>query len=119
MPDLQDLARQLRGAPRIVGKMPDGRPIVDNGDGTYSTERSITEEIGGRVYNMPTMYGGVELPPEQAIERAVKAGMVDTETGEPLPVFASIEEAVRAAKARSLERGRLMSEVLSNAWAPK
>tara|TARA_R110002051_G_scaffold4429_1_gene23566 strand:- start:1057 stop:2010 length:954 start_codon:yes stop_codon:yes gene_type:complete len=81
------------------------RPRISNPDGSFSTERSITvtdERINdGQPTNIPSMFGGVEREEEEAIQRIVEAGGIDPETGRALPSFPSIDEAVKAAMARS------------------
>jgi hypothetical protein len=83
----------------------EGRPIFRNKDGSFSTERTVTVEINGRWINVPTIFGGRELPAEQAIERLRQLGFVDPETGNALPTFSSKSEAIEAAKARSKSLG--------------
>lgn len=86
------------------------RPPVQNRDGSVSTERSITVTDprlnDGRPTNIPSMFGGREVSQDEAIERIVRAGGKDPETGRSLPAFDSIEEAVAAAKARSERLGQ-------------
>lgn len=93
----------------ISGKTKQGRPIVKNPDGSISTERTITVTDprinGGKPTNIPSMYGGKEVSEQEAIARVATAGGKDPETGEVLPGFNSIEEAVAAAQARSKELG--------------
>jgi len=89
---------------------PSGRRLVDNPDGTVSSERTVTvtsDEINrGRPTNIPTMFGGVELGVEDAIRRIIAAGGRDPETGRQLEAFNSIEEAVKAAQERSDNIGK-------------
>lgn len=77
-----------------------GKPMLKNPDGSVSTEESITVEVDGRYYNIPTIYNGVRLPP-QAAELLFKAGQ-----NKPLGEYQTLEEAVAAAKARSNSLGR-------------
>lgn len=73
------------------------RPRIENSDGSFSTERTITVGFDQRFYNIPTIWDGKQLTPEAAIDRAKKA----LDKGEVFPNFASSQEAERAAVARS------------------
>lgn len=88
-----------------VGATPEGRPIIQNPDGSFSTERSITvtdQRInGGRPTNIPSIFGGREVTQEQAISIIVNNNGSDPETGRRLPGFDTIEQAESAARQRS------------------
>lgn len=71
------------------------RPRINNADGSFSTERTIGIEADGRHYNIPTIVGGKQLSPDQAIAEW-RAGR-NRETGN----FGSRQEADAAAGARS------------------
>ena len=81
-----------------VGIAPTGRPMLDNGDGSVSTELSITVTDprlnNGQPTNIPTIWGGRRLSDEQAINSARASGQTFT-------AFPSIEAAERAAEYRS------------------
>jgi hypothetical protein len=98
----------------VTGKTTEGRPVVKNPDGSVSTERTITVTDsrlnGGRATNIPSMFGGKEVSEDEAIERIVKAGGKDPETGRSLPGYASIEEAVTAAEERSSGLGQELED---------
>jgi hypothetical protein len=51
-----------------------GRGGVDNPDGTRSSLFQTSVEIDGKTYNIPTVWDGKILPPEQAIARAQEYG---------------------------------------------
>jgi len=73
------------------------RPIVQNPDGSSSSELSITIDADGRWFNIPSMVNGKQVSQEEAIESArswAKKGWIH-------PNFATQEEAVAAAGARS------------------
>ena len=76
------------------------RPRVQNQDGSFSTEKSITVGFGNQFVNIPTIINGKEVSEEAAIRHALK-------TKENLGVFNSQEEAVQAAEARTKEIGRV------------
>lgn len=80
------------------------RPIVENPDGSFSTERSITVTTdglnGGKPTNIPTIWDGKELPHKEAINRAIQSGNT-------YAAFNSIDEAVDAAKKRSSTIGQI------------
>ena len=84
-----------------VGVTPEGRPMMGNPDGSYSTERSITVDIDGQFYNIPSMYGGKEVSPEEAKRMAIENGLSDVETGREFTPYGTVDEAVAAAQARS------------------
>lgn len=81
-----------------VGIAPTGRPMLDNGDGSVSTEQSITitdpRLNTGQPTNIPTIWGGRRLSDEQAINSARASGQTFT-------AFPSIAAAERAAEYRS------------------
>jgi hypothetical protein len=60
---------------------------VDNPDGSRSTLYQLSTNIGGRVYNLPTVYDGQIVPPDQAIQRAITSGL------DKFPSYGSEEEA--------------------------
>jgi hypothetical protein len=76
------------------------KPAIDNGDGTFSTERTIGIEADGRHLNIPTIVRGRRVSDDEAIAA--------WERGENPEVgsFASREEADAAAPARSDAIGR-------------
>ena len=90
----------------VIGKTDEGRPIIQNPDGTISTERTMTEKINGKWMNIPSMFGGKEVSVDKAIEIIEKNNGRDPETGRKLPTYESLEEAEAAAKARSKELGK-------------
>lgn len=92
-------ARQMAGG--MVGKIDTSRPIIKNPDGSFSIERTITIESGGKHYLIPTIVRGRQLSEDAAIE-AWKNG-----TNQAVGVFNSNEEAEAAAVARSREIGDL------------
>lgn len=75
-----------------------GKEIIDNGDGTVSTEKSITVEDmnlnGGKPTNIPTIWNGTQMTDEASIDMAI-------ESTEKYPSFESIPAAEKAAIARS------------------
>jgi hypothetical protein len=44
------------------------RPILENDDGSFSTEETITIDAGGRFVNIPTIIGGRRVSEDQAVE---------------------------------------------------
>lgn len=63
--DLDKLARDI-DANRVVD--PTKKPIIENADGTFSTERTTTWTIGDKYVVMPTIVDGKEYTPEQALQ---------------------------------------------------
>lgn len=87
----------------IIGKTDEGRPIVRNSDGSVSTERTITEQIDGKWMNIPSMFGGKEVSPDEAVDIIRRNKGVDPETGRKLPTYNTVDEAVKEAERRSRE----------------
>lgn len=91
----------MQGAPsRQLAPWERQKPRIENPDGSFSTERTITIESEGRHFNIPTIVGGRERTQDEAI-RLWRSG-ANPETGS----FGSRAEAERAAQARSDEIGR-------------
>jgi hypothetical protein len=80
-----------------------GKPIVQNADGSFSTERTITVEADGRHYLIPTIVDGKARPPDEAVELWKKG------TNKAVGDFATAAEAETAAKARSAAIGQARS----------
>jgi hypothetical protein len=78
----QERALYQRHLGNVVG--PGG---VTNGDGSRSTIYSITREIEGRHYTLPTVYDGKVLSANEATDRAVQQGLAN------FPSYASGAEA--------------------------
>ena len=73
------------------------RPLLQNPDGSQSSEYTITVENQGRHFNIPSIVGGKYVSNEEAIEHAKK----QAQKGWIYPNFATEEEALEAAPARS------------------
>ena len=84
----------------------EGRAVVKNPDGTWSHERTITIEAGGKHMNIPTMFGGKEVPPDKAVEIMRKNNWVDPDTGKKVPTFTSQKAAVEAAEKKEARQQR-------------
>ncbi len=48
---------------------------VDNPNGSRSTLYQMSAGVGNKVYNMPTVYEGKILPPDEAFNRAMQEGI--------------------------------------------
>lgn len=81
------------------------RPKIDNKDGSFSTEKTITVGMDGRQYNIPTIWNGQQVSSDQAVQNARQA----MQRGEKFPSFSTIPEAEQAARARSTEIGNVRS----------
>lgn len=89
-------------AMKIVGYTPSGRPIIENIDGTLSTENTVTLEAEpGEWINVPLLIAGVPMTPDEALELVRREGYRDFDTGKPLRRFKSKPEALRSAQERS------------------
>jgi hypothetical protein len=80
------------------------RPRINNSDGSFSTERTITIEADGKHYLIPTIVGGQQLSPDAAIKQW-RSG-----ANKAVGVYGSATEAERAAIARSREIGRIRKD---------
>ena len=67
-----------RSTGKIVGKTSEGRVIVENEDGSFSTERSETVEIDGMFVNIPTMFGGKVVDVQEAVQLSVNPKVLQT-----------------------------------------
>jgi hypothetical protein len=92
---------QALNQPAAAGKgtlTHDGLPAVQNADGSYSTEISITVTDprlnGGKPTNIPSLWGGKVVSENQAVQNALASGKT-------YQSFDTIDSAVAAAKARS------------------
>ena len=86
---------------KIIGKTIEGRPVVLNPDNSISTERTVTMEVDGRFFSIPTLFGGKAVDPETALGIILKNKFVDPETGKVIEGFSSEAEAIAAAELRS------------------
>jgi hypothetical protein len=94
--------RSIRPRPKptdIGASIDTTRPILDNPDGSFSTERTITIEADGKYFNIPTIVGGRQQSQEDAI-RLWRSGD-NKEVGS----FNTLEDAVSTAQRRSSEIG--------------
>jgi hypothetical protein len=65
-----------------------GRGRLEQPDGSVSSLIQMSfEGPGGKTYNIPTLWGGHQLPPDEAIARAQKIGL------DKFPSYASGDEA--------------------------
>lgn len=96
-----------------VGPTHDGLPALKNSDGSYSTELSITVTNpalnGGRPTNIPSLWGRKVLDEDGAVRAAVASKRAFSS-------FGSIDEAVRAAQARSNAGGAGAPDPASVKW---
>lgn len=87
---------------------------VDNEDGTYSTERTVTVPIGDQWFNVPSLWmgpdGPVQLSEDQALDTAERYMKEKRVT---FPAFRSVDEAVAAAKTRSKNGGASQGSIMS------
>ena len=91
-------------ASRDLQVSPPGRPLRENADGSVSSELSITvpdPRSPGAWINIPSIYGGQEVPEEDAVARIGAAGYRDPETGREIQSYGTLTDAVSAAQARS------------------
>ena len=89
---------------REVGTTSEGRPLIQNTQGSQSSELSITTEdprTPGNYINIPSIYYGKVLSDDQALGLIMDSGYRDPMTGRAINSYPSVEEAVSAAQSRS------------------
>lgn len=86
-----------------------GRPALQNPDGSYSTERTITVGADGKYYNIPSIVSGRQRTPDEAIAlwRSGQNAAVDSAATE--------QEALARAQARSNQIGMARGPS-ANSW---
>jgi tape measure domain-containing protein len=86
----------------VIGRTSEGRLIVVNPDEGLSTELTQTvEDPRGGFMNVPTLFSGKPVPIEEAVDKIIKNGFKDPETGRAIENFKTVDAAVKAAQARS------------------
>jgi len=102
--ELKDYALGLSTSLKDTGKKtPEGRTIWSK-NGEVFSEKTITKEINGSWYNIPTVdSSGKTLSDGDALRAATSQGenVVDTLTGTTLKAYKNVNAAVKAAEARS------------------
>lgn len=99
---------------RTRGRMANGRVVIEDEDG-FHTELSATRPVPGVGWvNFPTIFGGQRLSEDDAFDIVQKSGFTDPETGRPLGVFGSQQDAVRAAIARSWSLNPQLDDVINS-----
>lgn len=71
------------------------RPMLDNADGSFSTERTITLPMNGQWYNVPTVVNGQAFPAAE-IEQYFNMGLLPH-----VGAFPTLPQAERSAIVRS------------------
>ena len=82
----------------------EGRQLVRQPSGAWSHEKSITIEADGKHMNIPTMFGGKDVTPDQAVDIMRRNKWIDPDTGKPVQSFKSQQEAVAAAQAKEQQQ---------------
>jgi hypothetical protein len=97
----------VKAVPKGLGKIDMSRPIIENSDGTFSTERSITVTDprlnDGLPTNIPSLWGGKQLNQDQSVLEALRSKQV-------YQSFDTIDAAVAAAKQRSEAVGNVREQ---------
>ena len=106
MPELGELGTE------IVGYLPSGRPIIANPDGSHSTERTTTIEVDGKWVNIPTMFDGKEVDPDEAFRIMSENGFRDPETGKRPKLFSTMGEAEKSAALGSKAKDSILSKAI-------
>ena len=98
------------------------RPIVTDEEGVH-TELSMTEKLGDKFVNMPTIWNGKRLNPDDAKEydQILQHFEKAKAEGWQFPEFDNVDDAVAAAKDRSEYinklRGKELQEAEKRMWA--
>lgn len=85
-----------------------GGEYVDNKDGSFSTERTVTERLPneGPIANFPSLWqtgnGPVELPWQDA---STAAGMYENANGRTFPRYGNYDAGIAASKEKSANGG--------------
>lgn len=110
---IAEMTKLRGGAPdnMYAGGIDFTRPMLDNSDGTFSTERTITVEVDGKHYLIPTIVGGKQRSEDEAI--ALWRSGQNNDVG----AFDSAVEAQLAAEGRSNKIGELRSPFMHGADA--
>lgn len=102
-------APPLKDVPDMVAlTQPDlpRNPLIKNPDGSFSSERTITIEMDGKHYVIPTIVGGRQLSEDAAV-KAFQEGK-----SRAVGVYGSEKEADKAAKNRSMAGGVISRDKL-------
>ena len=84
---------------KVVGHRTDGRPIIKHMDGSVSSGGTVPFEIDPDQWvNVPLMFQGKSVTPDEAVEFVKRRGWVDPDTAKKLPVFGSKAKAEEAAR---------------------
>lgn len=106
VPNSPMLGNQKGWQPGIGAPIDRSRPILENNDGSFSTERTITVQgRDGQWYNLPTIINGKAYDPAQ-VQQAFEGGQNIPNVG----VFKTLQQAEQAARARSSEIGRVREQ---------
>ena len=102
---LSAMAKLLRVKPEgsvLMGGRPIDmeRPVINNPDGSFSTERTATYEMDGKHYVIPTIVAGIQHDPDSAL------GLWRQGKNREVGVFGSADEANQYAKQRTLSIGQ-------------
>lgn len=93
--------------PKVPGQAAFDRPIVLNPDGSTSSERIVGMEFEGRETPVPTIFGGKQVSPDEAVAILRAHHWCDPDTGEMIPSYGSRQEAEQAEAVRHGHLDRL------------
>ena len=96
------LDAMLKGAIPLPARNPMARPVLNNADGTVSTERTITIQApNGAWVNIPSIVRGRQVSDDEAAY-AFSVGENNPVTG----FHPTVEDAISAAQRRTMELGK-------------
>lgn len=93
---MEPMSNPLMSIEQIIGKLPSGRPIVRNSDGSISTHKNIITSFDDDFYILPTMFGGKSYTADEAVNIVKKNKFIDPDTLQPFPFFKSLADAEAA-----------------------
>lgn len=103
MPE-SDLTAVLRSLQRPAMTI-NAQPFIQNDDGTFSSESTVTKGFDDRFVNLPTILDGRRGMEEEAVRRFLAGG-------EDVPSFPSLKEALAEAERRSATGGAIGNKPL-------
>ena len=93
--------REMQGKASIIDPSHRGK-VIQNPDGSTSSERTITVGMDNKYYNIPSLVNGIQLTEDEAVRR-FRAGEIKA-----VGVADTLEEAVKRAGTRTKMLGGIV-----------
>lgn len=98
---------------RPIGRTSEGRVIIRNRDGSVSTERTVTFGDDEQGYiNVPTMFGGQQYDPREALGIILRNLNFDPDTGRYIKTHKTLKDAEDEARARTRSLGEELRRII-------